>query len=277
LKAAVEIRDICEANIRDVASFCLRGCQKEEWYCEGDCRRIRQAWIRKRKYLATRLGDGARAKIAYVHAMPAGFIEYYPMDTTNYEMVGSELSAIWCINIKEDYRGRGIGRLLLEKCLKDCRDSGFRGVAVGCWDPIWMPSQFFKRHGFEEVAKAGSGKLLLYRFSRDAEPPRWVGRGKFYDDVELAQGKAVLDIFHSDRCPIHWRNTSLILEIAAEYGDRLLIRQYNTDDRSEMLKHKIEYAVYLDGEAIAMGPPVKAHVVRRRIGEAIRSKLGGKT
>jgi len=268
----LSINDLSESNLWDVASFCLRNPEQEEWFCKGDCERIREAWRRKKRYLSDNLSRGARAKIAYLGSKPVGFIEYYPIEACNLEVVGRDISVIWCINVLGQYSGRGIGSRLLRACIEGSRESGFKGVATTSWDPFWMPSGFFKKHGFIEISPAGSGKLLFYRLADDAEPPLWVGRGRRYDGLTPVEGKVAMDIFHSDRCPIHWRNTSLILEIAKKFGDRIHVRFHNTDDRCEMLRHKIQYAVYLEGRAIAMGPLAKADEVRARIREAFAQK-----
>ena len=268
----VRITDLSFENLWDVASFCLRGSEREEWYTEGDDERIREAWKRKHDFLARMLKEGARAKIAYAGERAVGFIEYYPIEITNLELVGRDIMAIWCINVAEKERGKGIGRRLLRECLADAKQLGYKGVAVTCWDPQWMPSRLFKEEGFVEVGKAvGNGVVLLHPFGKLSEEyiPRWIGRGRYYEEAELVEGKAVLDIFHTDRCPIHWRNTALIKEIAAEFGDRVVIREYNVDDREDMLRHRIAYSVYLDGEVIAAGPQVEAEKIRNKI----RSRL----
>jgi len=68
---------------------------------------------------------------------------------------------IWCLNVREQERGRNVGERLLQACLYDSERKNRKGVAVTCWDPIWMPSAFFKKYGFVEVGKAvGNGVVF---------------------------------------------------------------------------------------------------------------------
>ena len=39
----------------------------------------------------------------------------------------------------------------------------------------------------------------------DVRSPRWVGRRP---EMAPVQGQVVVDVYHTDRCPIHWRNTA---------------------------------------------------------------------
>ncbi|MFW9832334.1 MAG: GNAT family N-acetyltransferase [Candidatus Thorarchaeota archaeon] len=267
----MQIQDLSDANVWDLASFCLRDCQKEAWYCRGDEQRIQTAWKRKEKYLQKMLRAGVRAKIAYSRQTPLGFIEYYPIETTNLELVGENIMAIWCINVAQSVRGQGIGSQLLKACLGDVKKLGRKGVAVTCWDPLWMPKGFFKKHGFREVGKAVGAGLVFFHAEKAVAPPKWIGRGATYEIIPLVEDKAVLDIFHSDRCPIHWRNTALIKEIASEFHKHLLIREYDMDEREAVLKHRIQYSVFLDGKVIAAGPQVKAESIRQKITAAINA------
>lgn len=268
----VQILDLTHENLWHIASFCMKDPEKEEWYSKGDEERIREAWRRKHSFLQKKLAQGARAKIAYKNGKPVGFIEYYPIEITNLEIAGKDIMAIWCINVAENERRKGIGGELLQACLDDSEKLGRKGVAVTCWDPIWMPSRFFKKHGFIEVGKAvGNGVVLFKRFE-NVENPKWIGRGSIYEEAKLVKEKAIIDIFHSDRCPIHWRNTALIKKVAAEFKDKVKMNEHNVDEREDMLKHRIEYSVYLDGKAIAAGPQVKESKVREKIRKKVKAK-----
>ena len=52
-----------------------------------DSKRICEAWRRKQKFLLRKLKDGASAQIAYKAGRPIGFIEYYPIENSNLEVV----------------------------------------------------------------------------------------------------------------------------------------------------------------------------------------------
>jgi ribosomal protein S18 acetylase RimI-like enzyme len=52
--------------------------------------------------------------------------------------------------VKEDFRGHGLGRLLLEELEKEARKNDFRGITVNTYEDFW-PVQygFLKRHGYK--------------------------------------------------------------------------------------------------------------------------------
>jgi GNAT superfamily N-acetyltransferase len=248
--------------------FCPRRADQEkswepeddEWYRQGQHRRI--------SYLARKMDEGARIQVAYREGDGggvAGFIEYYPIEVTNLELAGDDILAIWCMLVREERRS--IGSALLQACLDDARALGRKGVAVTCWDPLWMPRAIFERAGFVEVGPAGrNGAVLFHPFVVDAQPPHWVGRRP---DMEPVEGQVVVDIYHTDRCPIHWRNTTLVREVIQELGGGVLLREHWTDEREDMLHYGIAYGVYVNGEPLAAGPPM----ARERVWQVLRQVL----
>jgi hypothetical protein len=89
------------------------------------------------------------------------------------------------------------------------------------------------------------------------------------------EGKLVLDIYHTDRCPIHWRNTRLVTEVANEFGAVIEIRKHPTDDRAEMREHGTAYSIYLNGGLIAAGPLADAGVICDKLQEELAKTRGG--
>lgn len=251
----------------DILNFCpLRADQEDAWE-PGDAERYRQGQHHRVGFLARKMDEGARLQVAYQDGIAVGFVEYYPIEVVNLELVGRDIFAIWCILVGEERQGTGTA--LLQACLDDAQAMGRKGVAVTCWDPAWMPRAIFERCGFVEVGPAGQGGAVLFRpFAdfADVEPPRWVGRRP---EMDLVRDQVVVDVYHTDRCPIHWRNTALIQETVQEFGDEIIWREHWTDEREDMLYYGTAYGVYINGEPIATGPPVE----RGRVWQALREAL----
>ena len=260
----IEIKGLCEETLWDVASFCYRHPEREKEYAKGDNERFEEGYRRRADYLRKMLPKGARAQVAYGQGKPMGFVEYYPIEVANLEVDGRDVMAIWCINVREEERGQGIGSRLIQACLEDARQLGRKGVVVTCWDPFWMPKAVFERHGFAEVGPAGPNGLVLFKAFDQAEAPRWIGRKPAFHPVK---GGLRLDVYHTDRCPIHWRNTQLVREIAKELGPTIEVHEHSTDDRAEMRKHGTAYSIYLNGRLIAAGPLADAAVIRGKLQE----------
>ncbi|MFO7743653.1 MAG: GNAT family N-acetyltransferase [Anaerolineae bacterium] len=269
----VEIERLGEETLWDIAGFCYRHPEREENYVEGDVERFQEGRRMRADYLRKMLLQGARAQIAYQDGKPAGFIEYYPIQVTNLELDGRDIMAVWCINVREEARGRGIGSRLIEACLDDARQLGRKGVAVTCWDPFWMPRAIFERHGFADAGAAGrNGRILLKAF-RPVAAPCWIEREPAFRPV---QGKLVVDLYYTVRCPIHWRNAQLVKEIAAEFEPLVEIREYSTDERAAMWRYGTACRTTLNGRLIAAGPLVEPQRIRREFREALDKMTSGR-
>jgi GNAT superfamily N-acetyltransferase len=264
----MRIQLLSPGQLWDIVDFCpWRADEEESWETE-DAERYRQGQHRRIGYLARKMDEGARIQVAYRDDPDGdviGFIEYYPIEVTNLELVGDDILAIWCMLVREERQG--IGSALLQACLDDARALGRKGVALTRRDPFWMPRAILERAGFVEVGPAGrNGAVLFYPLVADAPPPRWVGRRP---DMELVEGQVVVDVYHTDRCPIHWRNTTLVQEVIQELGGGVLLREHWTDEREDMLHYGIAYGVYVNREPLAAGPPL----ARERVWRVLRRAL----
>lgn len=262
----VEITNLCEETLWDVASFCYRRPEREETYVDGDRERFREGHRRRAAYLRQMLPQGARAQIAYKVREPVGFIEYYPIEVTNLELDGRDIMVIWCINVREGERGRGIGSRLIQACLDDARRLGRKGVAVTCWDPVWMPRAVFEENGFVDVGEAGRNGRILFKGFEPVAKPRWIERKPARHPVA---DKVALDLYYTVRCPVHWRNAELVKEIAGEFGPLVEIREHRTDTRADMRRYGTACRTTLNGRLIAAGPLVHAEQIRRAFREAL--------
>lgn len=269
---SLSIQLLSADRLWDVLDFCpLRADQEETWEPE-DTERYRQGQHRRASFLARRMDEGARLQVAYRNGVAVGFIEYYPIEITNLELAGDDILAIWCMLVRDERQG--IGSALLQACLDDAQAMDRKGVAVTCWDPVWMPRAIFERTGFVEVGPAGRNGAVLFRpltdFA-DAQPPHWVGRRP---EMEPILGQVVVDVYHTDRCPIHWRNTALVREVIREFGGPVLCREHWTDEREDMLHYGIAYGVYVNGEPLAAGPPIARERVWQALHKAIEATRG---
>lgn len=59
-----------------------------------------------------------------------------------------DLAEIRSVAVLEEYQGRGIGKKLIEQCLKEARIIGVKKVFALTYNP-----EFFKRLGFEDIDK----------------------------------------------------------------------------------------------------------------------------
>ena len=262
-KNMVEIRDLTFENIWDEAGFCFQQLNPEAPYSEGDKERYLEGKKRKAMFLEEKLKRGGRAKLAYIGSSVVGFIEYYPIEIAPMEIVGKDLMVIFCIDVKE--KRRGIGRTLLNACLEDSRKLGRKGVAVTCAGDHWMAQSFFQKQGFIEAVKGKWMSILLKKFE-EVENPDWL-QGSF--EPKLQKGKIVVSIFQNDRCAIIWRNAEVVRKVAEEFKEHVVINEYDTNTRENILKYKEVGAIYVNKRCVVGGPPVKEEEVRVAFEEEI--------
>ena len=67
---------------------------------------------------------------------------------------------VWC-NVLEDFRGRGIGRLLTDYRLADIKGAGFKAVICGTMVPLIYGAYGFKTLGTYEWAHGKTHLMLL--------------------------------------------------------------------------------------------------------------------
>ncbi len=258
-----------EGSLWEVASFCYPHPEREDAYAPGDRERFQRGYRRRADYLRMMLPRGGRVQIAYREGQPVGFIEYYPIEITNLEVDGQGFMAIWCINVREGERNRGIGSSLVKACLDDARGLGRKGVVVTCWDPFWMPKSIFEHHGFTDVGQAGGGGKVFCKAFAETRPPRWIGRKPTFHPLQ-GRTSLVLDIYHTDRCPLHWRNLQLVLEVAEEFAPRIVVRKHPTDERAKMRGYGTAFGIYLNGRLIVAGPMASRAGIREKVEEELQ-------
>lgn len=83
---------------------------------------------RKKEWIKDKLKDehvfrklDARGKI---------FIEYEPNETTWVPIIGKNYEYIYCLWVAGSFKGKGIGKELLEYAIKDAKDKGKSGICI---------------------------------------------------------------------------------------------------------------------------------------------------
>ena len=119
--------------------------------------------------------------------------------------------------LKNIYKGKGYGSLLIEECLKDAREENLHGVAVVTRKgPFMTGKELFVKNGFEVVDKAPPDfELLVKKFNKIASSPKFKGKC----EERLRQYNECLTIIRADQCPYTVKNVNEIRETAEKkYG-----------------------------------------------------------
>jgi len=213
----------------------------------------------RRKFLLWALAEGKiRGKIAVEGGERAGWIDYYPRPN-GWVIIG-------CIVVDEKHKGRGVGRALVNACLEDCK--GSKGVMVGAtiWDH--MPKEFFKKFGFTDIDEKSPVSIMAVKFGEEAPETKKEDEGKKYAP-KLEPGRLVIDMFDIGECPTSYVTRELVKEAAKDFGDKIIIREYDRKDKAVAEKFGGLRGIFIDGESVSFGYPGEIEEIR----ETLRSKL----
>ena len=180
----------------------------------------REGYLEKIEWLKGRFPEGMKIKTLYSDKDGTqGMIEYIPGEYCWRPVATDGYMFIHCIfsGVKNIYKGKGYGSLLLDECLNDAVEEKLNGVAVVIRKgPFMVGKELFVKNGFEVVDKAPPDfELMVKKFSDGATAPKfkgdWEGR--------LSQYSKGLTIIRADQCPYSVKNVKEISETAEkEYG-----------------------------------------------------------
>ena len=228
----------------------------------------KEVWYREMK------DKGLRVKLALDdRERVGGMIEYMPIEYAPAE--GSDLYFINCIWVhghkqgRGNFQKRGMGKALLKAAEEDASALGAKGmVAWGLFLPFWMKASWFRKHGYQKVDSYQGLQLVLKSFTGDAAPPRWIKK-KYVP--ELTPGKVTVTSFLSGQCPagnlVHERARTA----AEEFGDKVVFRTIQTNDKEVMRLYGERAALYVDDKKVRTGPPPSYEKIRAVIAKKAKS------
>jgi len=214
----------------------------------------------RRKFLLWKLKDGkVRGKIAMEGEERLGWIDFYSMEDGWFRIA--------CIDVDRKHRGRGVGRALVNACLKDCRGSS--GVVVGAtvWDH--MPKGFFKKCGFVDTDEKANMSLMVFKFGEEETPPPQKERNY---TPKLEAGKLMVDMFDDGQCPTTYVTRQLVKAAARDFVEKIAVREYDLKNQAVAERFGYIRGIFLDGEKTFFGYPGKIEEVR----EILRKKVEDK-
>ncbi len=177
--------NLTEENIDDAHICCAIGDPKHQ-----------DGVDRKKEWIKSKLKDGhvfrrldARGKI---------FIEYEPIETAWVPIIGKNYEYIYCLWVAGSFKGKGIGKELLEYAINDAKKHGKNGICTLVSKkkkPFLGEKKFFEHFGFEVSDSIGEYELLVLK-SKDGEYP------KFNDSARSMKiDNKDFTIYYSNECP----------------------------------------------------------------------------
>ena len=165
----------------------------------------------KKEWIKSKLKDGhifrklnARGKI---------FIEYEPIETAWIPISGKNYEYIYCLWVAGSFKGKGIGKELLEYAINDSKEKGKSGICTLVSKkkkPFIGEKKFFEHYGFKVVDIIGDYELLALQFD-DSETPR------FNDNARTMKiDNQDFTIYYSNECPYVEYEVNELTEYAKE-------------------------------------------------------------
>jgi len=257
--ARIDIREMT-ADDEYFVSTCSHVNESEEI---DRCGRRRLEWLRSMQ------GEGLRVFVARAGGKHIGFVYVLPIEVSPWGPLGRDLVVVPCLWVLPGEQKQGAGRALVEAAEAEARRQGAkRIVTTGHYHDFWfMPASFFEKLGYEAVRREGKAALLWRRLDESAEPPSFVPRAYEFAPVP---GKVVIDLFYTTFCLTSDVEAQRVREVAADFGDKVVLNEYPAEDRDTLLRHQLPRAIFVNGEEIGWG----YEAPKEGIAEAVSKALG---
>ncbi|MCL7745271.1 GNAT family N-acetyltransferase [Guyparkeria hydrothermalis] len=103
--------------------------------------------------------SGMRREFGWFQSMPRGLATEVVM-----RWMAAQGAYVSRLIIRPEYRGKGLGGLLLEAAIDHLREQGARQVTLDAWSSETHVQRFYQRQGFEVCNDLGPVRLLFNRF-----------------------------------------------------------------------------------------------------------------
>jgi N-acetylglutamate synthase-like GNAT family acetyltransferase len=208
---------------------------------------------RKTAWLKERYAEGLRFKVLRSQRFGhIGMIEYALGNHAWRPVEAAGYFVIHCLMVNGKHKGKGLGTLLLDSCLRDARKSKCRGVAVVTSSDSFMAgSDFFIKAGFVSVESSPPYELLVKKLKRAAPDPRFIVQRERL----LRRHKKGLTILAADQCPMVPKWVAEIAEMSRALGlEPKVVRIRSAKASRELPTPYGMFSILYDGKLIADRP-----------------------
>jgi len=235
--------EVVDTNADNIGgcSFCGYKSGKNEGH------RHKSDWLKKR------YAEGLRFKVLRSRRFgDVGMIEYALGNHAWRPVEAEGYLVIHCLMVNGKHKGKGLGTLLLDSCLRDARKSKYRGVAVVTSSDSFMArSDFFIKAGFVSVESNPPYELLVKKFKKAAPDPRFIVER----ERVLKRYKKGLTILAADQCPMVPKWVEEIAEASRALGLKpKVVRVGSAKESRELPTPYGMFSIVYDGKLIAERP-----------------------
>jgi GNAT superfamily N-acetyltransferase len=235
--------EIVDTNAENISSCSFRGYK--------DANNLGHR--RKTDWLKERYSEGLRFKVLRSRRFgDIGMIEYAPGNRAWRPVEAEGYLVIHCLMVNFKHKGKGLGTLLLDSCLRDAKKSKCRGVAVVTSSDSFMARRdFFIKAGFVSVESCPPYELLVKKLKRAAPDPRFIVQRERL----LKRHKKGLTILAADQCPMVPKCVADITEMSRALGLQPKVVRVRSAKASRDLPTPYGmFSILYDGKVIADRP-----------------------
>lgn len=152
--------------------------------------------VSKKEWIKNKLKDGHVFR--KLNARGKMFIEYEPIETAWVPIIGKNYEYIYCLWVAGSFKGKGIGKELLEYAINDSKEKGKSGICTLTSKkkkPFISDKKFFEHYGFKVADSIGDYELLALQFDNNDTPVFSENARKMQIDSKD------FTIYYSPECP----------------------------------------------------------------------------
>ena len=177
------------------------------------------------------------------------FIEYEPIETAWVPISGKNYEYIYCLWVAGSFKGKGIGRELLEYAINDAKAKKMSGICTLVSQkkkPFLGEKKFFEHFGFKVVDTIKDYELMAIQFD-DKETP------KFNDNArKMKIDSQDFTIYYSNECPYVEYEIKELTDFANKKGIKLTFIKIDSLEKAKNAPCIINnWANFFKGEFIS--------------------------
>ncbi len=237
-----------EYEIVDTNAANINAC----WLC-GNSPERNEGHHRKAEWLKKRYAEGLRYKVLRSKEFgDIGMIEYAPGNHAWRPVEAKGYFVVHCLMVIGKHKGKGLGSLLLDSCVRDAKKSKCRGVAVvTSGDSFMVRSDLFIKAGFACVDRIPPYELLVKKFKKTAPDPRFVVER----ELAFKRYRKGLTILAADQCPYVSKSADRIAEASRTLRlEPKVVRIRSAKASRELPTPYGVFSILYDGKLIAERP-----------------------
>ena len=183
---------------------------------------------KKKEWIKNKLKDGHVFR--KLNARGKTFIEYESVETAWVPIIGKNYEYIYCLWVAGSFKGKGIGKDLLEYAINDAKEKGKSGICTIVSTkkkPFIGDKKFFEHFNFKVIDSINDYELVALKFNDDETP-------KFSESSKKMEiDNKDFTIYYSNECPYVEYEINELSEYANKNNIKINFIKIDTLDKAK--------------------------------------------